>query len=33
MAAIKTTGEYSIRLTVEALPEGQLVATSDELPA
>jgi antitoxin HicB len=27
-----TSGEYSIRLTVEALPEGQFVATSDDLP-
>jgi antitoxin HicB len=29
---IRTPGEYSIRLTVEALPEGQYVATSDDLP-
>jgi antitoxin HicB len=28
----KTSGEYSIRLTVEALPEGQFLATSDDLP-
>lgn len=28
----KSSGEYSIRLTVEALPEGQFLATSDDLP-
>jgi antitoxin HicB len=28
----KRSGEYSIRLTVEALPEGQYVATSADLP-
>jgi antitoxin HicB len=29
---IGTSHEYTIRLTVEALPEGQFVATSDDLP-
>ena len=28
----KTSGEYSIRLSVEALPEGQYLATSEDLP-
>jgi len=28
----KESGEYSIRLTVEALPEGQFLATSEDLP-
>jgi antitoxin HicB len=28
----KTHEEYSIRLTVEALPEGQFLATSNDLP-
>ena len=28
----KTSGEYTIRLTVEALPEGQFLATSANLP-
>ena len=27
-----TSGEYTIRLSVETLPEGQFLATSDQLP-